>query len=85
MRTSVRLNDTISGLGYHVFIQGGVKSDEANQKYRELSDLASDVGRMESDLHDCVNELCLKCGCYKRSHEGACDDCRWKAVKEGFR
>jgi len=32
-----------------------------------------------------VNELCLKCGSYREAHLGACDGCRWKAVKEGFR
>ena len=40
---------------------------------------------MESDLHDCVNELCLKCGLYLREHEGVCNGCRWKTVREGFR
>ena len=44
---------------------------------------AYDITR--SDMKDCVNELCLKCGQYKRAHEGACDDCRWLKVKEGFR
>ncbi len=40
---------------------------------------------MRVDLKDCVNELCLKCGAYHESYLGACDGCRWKAVKEGFR
>ena len=40
---------------------------------------------MRVDLKDCVNELCLKCGNYHESYLGACDGCRWKAVKEGFR
>ena len=40
---------------------------------------------METDLKDCVNELCLKCGSYHEAHEGACDGCRWKQVKEGLR
>ena len=42
------------------------------------------VGDIESDLNDCVNELCLKCGNYREQHLGACDGCWWKAVKEGF-
>lgn len=29
-------------------------------------------------LKDCRNELCLKCGNYKRAHLGACDGCRWR-------
>ena len=47
--------------------------------------LVSEINRTESDLKDCVNELCLKCGAYHESYLGACDGCRWKAVKEGFR
>ena len=33
---------------------------------------------LETDLADCRNELCLKCGKYKTAHEGSCDGCRWK-------
>ena len=39
----------------------------------------------EGELKDCVNELCLRCGSYHEAHEGACDGCRWKQVKEGLR
>lgn len=28
------------------------------------------------------NELCLKCGRYKESHNGACDGCRWKGADD---
>ena len=35
---------------------------------------------LESELRDCRNELCLKCGAYHKAHEGACDGCRWKDV-----
>ena len=38
--------------------------------------------QMRTDLHDCVNELCLYCGNYHMAHQGACDGCRWKKVKE---
>lgn len=48
-------------------------------------ELISAITGAESDLKDCVNELCLKCGAYHESYLGACDGCRWKAVKEGFR
>lgn len=47
-------------------------------------ELISAITGTESDLHDCVNELCLKCGSYHESYAGACDGCRWKTVKEGF-
>ena len=41
------------------------------------------VMEMESDFHDCVNELCLKCGNYREEHNGACDGCRWQMKKQG--
>ena len=34
---------------------------------------------LQADLHDCRNELCLKCEAYQynyKTHE--CDGCRWK-------
>ena len=46
--------------------------------------LISEITGAESDLHDCVNELCLKCGSYHESYAGSCDGCRWKTVKEEF-
>lgn len=46
--------------------------------------LISEITNTESELHDCVNFLCFKCGAYEREHLGACDLCKWKAVKEGF-
>lgn len=49
----------------------------------ELLDLVDSLkARVESlntDLKDCRNELCLRCGQYKRRHLGACDGCRWRA------
>jgi len=47
--------------------------------------LTSVIIEAEADLKDCVNELCYQCGQYKTAHLGSCDNCRWKAVKEGFR
>ena len=39
---------------------------------------------VETDFHDCVNELCLRCGQYSREHEGACDGCRWLKPRRGW-
>ena len=55
------------------------------QTSADLTEVICLISESENDLHDCVNELCLKCGDYRRAHLGACDGCRWKAVKEGFR
>ena len=38
----------------------------------------------ESNFHDCVNELCLKCGSYREEHNGACDGCRWLKPRRGW-
>lgn len=48
-------------------------------------ELISVINKAESDLRDCVNELCYQCGKYHTAFEGSCDGCRWLAVKEGFR
>ena len=50
-----------------------------------LTSVIAKIGNMESDLYDCVNELCLMCGSYQKAHEGACDSCRWESVKKKFR
>ena len=55
------------------------------QTSADLTEVICLISESENDLHDCVNELCLKCGDYRREHLGACNGCRWKAVKEGFR
>jgi len=39
---------------------------------------ADAIETLERELKDCRNELCLKCGEYKRKHLGACDGCRWR-------
>ena len=51
----------------------------------QLATVQADRDNIRAELKDCVNELCYQCGQYKTAHLGSCDDCRWKAVKEGFR
>ena len=50
-----------------------------------MTELISQITSTESDLHDCVNELCYQCGKYHNAYNGACSGCRWLEVKEGFR
>ena len=50
----------------------------------ELSGEDPEAAQAKSDFHDCVNELCLRCGQYKREHEGACDGCRWLKPRRGW-
>ena len=61
-----------------------IKQREINQGI-EIATLQADRDNIRAELKDCVNELCLKCGAYHESYLGACDGCRWKTVKEGFR
>ena len=51
----------------------------------QIATLQADRDNARAELKDCVNELCYQCGSYKSAHLGSCDDCRWKAVKEGLR
>ena len=53
--------------------------------WKDLLTIKDDVLTLESDLRDCVNELCLKCGQYRTEHLGSCTGCRWKRVKEEVR
>jgi len=53
-------------------------------KEREIGHMI-EIEKLKAQLSDCVNFLCYKCGAYEREHLGACDLCKWKAVKEGFR
>ena len=40
------------------------------------------VYRLRSELKNCRNELCLKCGNYHESYAGACDGCRYRSGGE---
>ena len=51
-------------------------------KKRDI-DMLVEIENLKAELHDCVNELCLRCGQYRQEHLGACDGCRWKAVRHG--
>ena len=44
------------------------------------SEMVAENKRLNRDLKDCRNELCLYCGRYKQRHFGVCDGCRWKDV-----
>ena len=43
-------------------------------------DKASSYNTLQTDFEDCRNELCKRCGDYKKVHLGfgECWDCRWK-------
>ena len=43
-------------------------------------ELEAAYNALQTELRDCRNELCLRCGSYREKHLGACDGCRWKDV-----
>ena len=63
----------------------GVKIYDAKETFKELTFVSMEAQNQLSDLKDCVNELCLKCGQYKERYLGACKDCRWLKVQEALR
>lgn len=48
----------------------------------ENKNLRAENEKLRRELKWCKNELCLKCGCYRESYLGACDDCRWYVMNE---
>ena len=56
---------------------------EGKKEEKILRDLAdAKIERLERELRTCRNELCLRCGEYKRRHKGACEGCRWEREVE---
>lgn len=41
-----------------------------------------EYNKVISELHNCRDELCLRCGNYHESHLGACDGCRYKDMSQ---
>lgn len=67
---------------FNAVAEGYKKAD----KDRQCAELERDMLRKQNDrllisLKMCANELCQKCGLYKNDHLGACDNCKWKEVK----
>lgn len=36
------------------------------------------IQSLQKELKNCRNELCMKCGNYRESYTGICDDCRYR-------
>ena len=61
----------------------GIKKTEVDLRV-QIVNLQAEVDNLKSELHDCVNELCLRCGSYHEEHNGACDGCRWLKPRRGW-
>ena len=55
-------------------------SENMRQTAVNIINLQAELARVKVELMTCRNELCLRCGEYKRRHLGACDGCRWLEV-----
>ena len=66
-----------------------LQKKDSGELIQTISKYIIKVDRLQSELKNCRNELCLKCGRYKEAHIGACDDCRyrhggeWSVVLDG--
>lgn len=57
--------------------------DLTEQAFRQGYKLAENrskeiIEQLKRDNEDLKNELCYRCGYYRRSHLGACNGCKWK-------
>lgn len=66
--------------GYSQAIEEELMDFEKQLKMYE--DLLRRYEELERKYKNCRNELCLKCGCYEESHEGACNGCRWEEQED---
>lgn len=39
--------------------------------------------KLRTLLKDAANELCYKCGDYRKEHLGYCNGCRWQPIRHG--
>jgi hypothetical protein len=55
------------------------KQSSARMEVADLIEsLQAQLAASQRRAQDARNELCLKCGRYRESHNGACNRCRWK-------
>jgi hypothetical protein len=43
-----------------------------------VTQMIGEYMKIQHELRQCRNELCLKCGQYKEAYLGACDGCRYR-------
>ena len=65
-------------------VETDINEYDAKTIFKNLMADYEKVMTLETDYHDCLNELCLKCGNYQQEHKGACDGCRWLKPRRGW-
>lgn len=55
-----------------------IESFRQNVGSNLLSEELMKIKRLQRELNNARNELCLKCGQYENAHLGACDGCRYR-------
>ena len=68
---------SVSKWAYSAIICDGIACP-GDCDYCSNRDKAEAYQVLYTDFKDCRNELCLRCGDYKRAHLGACEGCRWR-------
>ncbi len=66
--------------GIHFVVLKNTEGDPRQEAFKRLA-AYEDTGLGPTNIRDLRNELCLRCGNYKRAHLGACDGCRWRQEK----
>lgn len=56
--------------------------DSISQLDGANSSLMAANEKLAADRKALINELCQYCGKYKQAHEGACDGCKWRGMRQ---
>ena len=70
--------DLVNALREHAEWQRGNEWETPITLGDDLTKAADLIEAQAKDIDALRNELCLKCGNYTLSHEGACNGCRWR-------
>lgn len=70
--------DLVNALREHAEWQRGNEWETPITLGDDLAEAADLIEAKVKEIDALRNELCLKCGNYTLSHEGACNGCRWR-------
>ena len=74
----MRDTDLVNALREHAEWAEGNQWETPITLCDDLTEAADLIETQAKEINTLRNELCLKCGKYTLTHEGACDGCRWR-------